>query len=270
LAEHLPNQRWASFRPGDMLDLATGEVTPDPISAQFSYTEGVEEYLDRYAADRAAELAAVHGEAYRPGPELADLFREHFSRLGTLSPYFLTRIGMTVRFEVTGDYGGNWDVRMDANGMRVDLEARTGSPEYTFTVDGRWLGSVLTGRIAWEDLLLSLRLRARRDPDQYNDYLIGLLKHANEPALAAIEEFETRQIDDERIVVTDGDRSYEIGRYCPHAGEDLSIGAIVQDGVLHCLGHNFSFDLATGECRNARCRPLTTRSVPATATALSA
>jgi UDP-MurNAc hydroxylase len=30
---------------------------------------------------------------------------------------------------------------------------------------------------------------------------------------------------------------------------------------MHCLGHNFEFDLATGECRNARCDPLPVREV---------
>lgn len=275
LREHAPRQDWACFRPGDRLDLATGAVTRDPVSARFSYTEGLAEYLDRYAADRADAIASVHAAAPAPGPELAELFRAHFSRLGTLSPYFLTRIGMTVRFEVTGEYGGVWDVRMDADGLTVDLDAGTGAgteagteagaavPEYTFRVAGRWLGAVLSGRVAWEDLLLSLRLTARRDPDRYNDYLIGLLKHANEPALRAIEEYETGRERDERIVVRDGERSYEIGRYCPHAGEDLAVGSIVDDGVLHCLAHNFRFSLETGECVNARCERLTSRPLAA-------
>jgi UDP-MurNAc hydroxylase len=261
LREHLPTQKWACFRPGDRIDLATGEVTPDPVSARFSYTEGIEEYLDRYAADRAGALARVHASAGAPGADLADRFRRHFTRLGTLSPYFLTRIGMTVRFEVTGAHGGTWDVRMDADGLRVDLDGRAAAPEYTFTVAGHWLGAVLAGQIAWEDLLLSLRLTARRDPDRYNDYLIGLLKHANAPALAAIEAYETGRDTDERIVVRAGDGDYEIGRYCPHAGEDLAVGAVVEGRTLRCLGHNFEFDLMTGECRNARCDPLATRPV---------
>jgi len=252
LREHLPGQAWACFRPGDRIDLATGAVTPDPVSARFSYTDGIDGYLDRYAADRAGAFARVHAAAGAPGPDLGDWFRRHFTRLGTLSPYFLTRIGMTVRFEVTGPHGGSWDVRMDADGLRVDLDGGATAPEYTFTLAGHWLGAVLNGQIAWEDLLLSLRLTARRDPDRYNDYLIGLLKHANAPALAAIEAYETGRDTDERIVVRAGEQAYEIGRYCPHAGEDLAIGAIVEGRTLRCLGHNFEFDLATGECRNGR------------------
>jgi UDP-MurNAc hydroxylase len=262
LAEHLPRQRWACFRPGDRLDLATGAVTPDPVSAAFSYTEGLEDYLDRYARDRAGALAEVYASAPDPTDDLAQRFAEHFSGLGTLSPYFLSRIGMTVRFAVTGPGGGTWDVHMDADGLRVDLDGGASAPEYTFTIAGRWLGAVLAGDIAWEDLLLSLRLTARRSPDEYNDYLIGLLKHANQPALRAVEEYETRRTTDERIVVQRADgRAYEIARFCPHAGEDLAVGAVVEGGVLHCLAHNFEFDLETGNCVNARCESLPTRAL---------
>jgi L-ascorbate metabolism protein UlaG (beta-lactamase superfamily) len=263
LREHLPNQQWASFKPGDTIDLDTREVTPDPVSARFSYRDGVDgagfdQYLTDYAASRAEAIASVYAAHPEPGPELSELFRAHFSRLSTLSPYFLSRIGMTVRFEVSGPYGGSWDVRMDDDGLQVDMTGATDAPEYTFAVSARWLNAVLTGAIAWEDLLLSLRLTARRDPDHYNDYLIGLLKHANEPALSAIEQYETGRDTNERIVV----EGFEIDRYCPHAGEDLTVGAVVSDGVLHCLGHNFAFDLRTGQCLNARSQPLTSRAVP--------
>ena len=259
LTEHLPQQRWASFRPGDTVDLDTGEVQCDPVSATFSYTEGLDDYLSRYAQDRRLAIASVHAGVGDVGPDLAARFSKHFSNLGTLSPYFLTRIGMTVRFEITGPYGGNWDVRIDESGLTVDLTGSAAEPEYTFTVEGRWLNAVLTSQIGWEDLLLSLRLSARRNPDQYNDYLIGLLKHANEPALRAVEDYETGRDTDERITVTDAGASYEIGRYCPHAGEDLTVGAIVTDGVLRCLAHNFEFDLSSGACRNARCEPLASK-----------
>ncbi|HEY2041945.1 MAG TPA: Rieske 2Fe-2S domain-containing protein [Jatrophihabitans sp.] len=262
LREHLPAQQWSSFKPGDRLDLVSGAVTPDPVSARFSYETGedgagLDQYFATYASARSDALASVFADHPEPGSELSSKFTAHFSRLGALSPYFRSRIGMTVRFEVLGPHGGNWDVRMDADAIEIDLSGHASEPEYTFTLDGRWLLAVLDGAIGWEDLLLSLRLTARRDPDRYNDYLIGLLKHANEPALAAIEEYETGRDDTERIVV-DG---YEIDRYCPHAGEDLTVGAVVADGVLQCLGHNFSFDLRTGECLNARCRPLLSRPV---------
>ncbi|WP_214325135.1 Rieske 2Fe-2S domain-containing protein [Nonomuraea sediminis] len=260
LAEHLPAQRWETFRPGDVLDLETGEIERDPVSAAFSFTEGREEYLRRYAEDRATVINETRDAHPSPGRDFPERFVEHFVRLGSLSSYFLEQIDMTVRFEISGANGGVWDVRMNADGLAIGppLAER---PGYTVTVPGRWVEPILSGDIAWEDLLLSMRFQLHRDPDVYNDYLVGLLKHANAPALQAIEEYETGRDEAERITVTDGGRTFEIGRYCPHAGEDLSVGAIIEDGRVYCLGHNFTFDLATGACLNARSQPLPTREI---------
>ncbi|GIH73262.1 Rieske 2Fe-2S domain-containing protein [Sphaerimonospora thailandensis] len=260
LSEHLPGQAWETLKPGDRLDLRTGEITRDPVSAEFSFTEGVEEYIRRYAEDRAEVLEKIRVEYPEPGPGFPERFVNHFTRLGTLSDYFLEHIDMTVRFEITGPNGGVWDVRMNADGLAIG-PATTERPGYTITVRGRWVEPILAGDLAWEDLLLSFRIRLGRDPDVYNGYLVGLLKHANAPALEAVEEYETGRDETERITVTDGDRAFEIARYCPHAGEDLSISAVIEDGKIHCLSHNFAFDLATGACVNARCAPLATREI---------
>ncbi len=41
--------------------------------------------------------------------------------------------------------------------------------------------------------------------------------------------------------------SYEVQRFCPHAGSDLSEAELV-DGQIICPGHRWHFDLATGRC----------------------
>jgi UDP-MurNAc hydroxylase len=262
LAEHLPAQRWACFRPGDWLDLTYFDIEPDETSARFSYTEGLDDYLDAYASDRKPALDSLRERYFEPDHFLVDHFVEHFSGLGLLSRWFLTRIGMTMRFDVLGPHGGTWDVVMGEHGLEIDLTAATSRPEYTLRVEGRWLLPVLTGEMAWEDLFLSLRFTAERDPDVYNDYLFGLLKHANQPALRAVEEYENlHERPGEQIIVESEGAAYSIERMCPHAGEDLAEGAIVEAGVIRCLGHNFEFDLETGRCLNARCRPLTVQRV---------
>ena len=258
LGERLPQQSWGTFRPGDRLDLETGQVERDPVSAEFSFTENVEAYLQRYAEDRAALIDETRTSHPDPGPDFPERFVAHFERLGTLSSYFLRQIDMTVRFEITGPHGGVWDVRMNGAGLAIGPPADE-RPGYIVTTPGRWVEPILAGAMAWEDLLLSLRFQLHRDPDVYNDYLVGLLKHANAPALQAIEEYETGRDEAEKIIVTDGGRTFEIGRYCPHAGEDLSVGAVIENGRVYCLGHNFTFDLVTGQCVNARAMALATR-----------
>jgi nitrite reductase/ring-hydroxylating ferredoxin subunit len=262
LREHLPNQRWESFKPGDAVDLATGEITRDPISAAFTFDDAFRPgYLERYAADRAELIEGVLAEYPTPDAGLFDRFRDHFDHLGGLSDYFRRQINMVVRFEITGPNGGTWDVDFSPEGLKVGEAGTAVRPHYRITTAGRWLDGVLTGGLAWEDLLISMRLSLYRDPDVYNDYLVGLLKHANATALNAVEAYETGRDETERIVVRSAGHSYDVPRYCPHAGEDLSVGAVIDDGRLRCLAHNFTFDLASGECVNARSANLTSHRI---------
>jgi len=261
LSGRLRNQEVSLWLPGDVYDPLSRRHTPDPIWHDFDFND-TGEYLDAYAASRAEAVAAVRAAYPEPGSELRDAFEEHFRRLGEMSSYFLDRIDMTVRFELTGGVEGRWDVDLRPGGARVDFSGRAREPAYRFRLDSRWLAPVIFGRIGWEDLLLSLRFSAWRNPDIYNDYLIGLLKHAEPQALDAIAAYESSRSADERLVIDAGGARYEIGRYCPHAGEDLAIGSTVADGVIRCLGHNLEFDLATGTCINARCDPLVTRRLP--------
>jgi len=157
---------------------------------------------------------------------------------------------------VDGPGGGRWDVHVGPERIVVDLAGRAETVDYRLRLDGRWLAGVVRGRTRWEELLLSMRFSARREPDIYNDYLVGLLKHADREALRAVEDYERRRERHETIVLRDGDRSVRVERYCPHGNEDLSETGVVRDGVLRCLGHNFDFDLTSGACLNARCDPL--------------
>jgi UDP-MurNAc hydroxylase len=169
---------------------------------------------------------------------------------------------MTVRFEVTGADGGTWDVRLGPDRVAIDLSPRDLSIEavqYKIDVEARWLDAVLSGSIGWEDLFVSQRLQVWRSPDVGDDYLIGLLTHANADALQAVEDYEKRD-PDTMVTLRSGDRTFEVTRYCPHSGEDLAEGAVIEEApeglVLRCLAHNYDFSLSTGVCLNARCEPI--------------
>jgi UDP-MurNAc hydroxylase len=265
LRERLPGLTSVALMPGDKIEVPTGAIERDPRWAGFSY-EDTGDYLREYAERRRAEVEGVYSDYPDPpaGSGLSERFAEHFKELGSLSDYFLHRIAMTVRFVVDGADGGTWDVEMGPHGCEVKLAVDTtcdAAPQYRIRVEARWLDAVLSGRVRWEDLFLSLRISAWRDPDRYNDYLVGLLKHADAAALEAVERYETdRDPTDTVTLAGDGDQ-WEVSRYCPHAGEDLTHGAVIRDGILRCLGHNFDFDLESGECLNARCDPLVTRRV---------
>lgn len=265
LLERLPEQRGTYLLPGDEIDLEALEVTRDPEWSDFSLTAPVEQrhaYLAAYAERRRPAIEAVW--ASHPVPEegtgLGEAFREHFESLATLSSYFLARIGMVLRFEVMGPGGGTWDAHLGPDTVHVDLDGGAGHADYRLRLESRWLAGVVSGRTRWEELLLSLRFSARREPDLYNDYLVGLLKHADLAALRAVEQYDAARDPHEVTVVEVGAERRSVSRYCPHAGEDLSETGVVIEGssgpVLRCLGHNFEFDLSTGQCVNARCAPL--------------
>ncbi|MBB5978376.1 MBL fold metallo-hydrolase [Kribbella solani] len=259
LGDRIPSQAAAYLLPGDRIRLADLSIVHDPHWAGFALDSGPQErrrYLSAYAARRRRAIEAAWAANPEPGPGLADRFKAHFESLGTLSEYFLARIGMTVRFVVEGPYGGVWDAHIGPDGVVVDVDGGSGHADYCLTMDGRWLDGVVTGRTRWEELLLSLRFTARRDPDRYNDYLVGLLKHADRAALRAVEAFEAARDPEDTTAVTVGSEQVYVSRYCPHAGEDLAETGVVVNGVLRCLGHNFEFDLTTGACLNARCDPI--------------
>ncbi len=262
LTARLPAQRVGLWLPGDSYVPLSGRHTADSFWRDFSFG-ATEDYIDAYASARAREIDAALAAYPAAGPDLPEAFTEHFMRLGEMSSYFLDRIDMTVRFELSGAVEGRWDVALRPEEVRVDLRGRASRPEYGFRLDSRWLAPVIYGQIAWEDLFLSLRFSAWRDPDFYNDYLIGLLKHAEPQALKAVEVYEQSRSADEKIVIDGPGGRYEIARYCPHAGEDLAIASAVSGSVIRCLGHNLEFDLATGECVNARCDPLAVKRLSA-------
>ncbi len=98
---------------------------------------------------------------------------------------------------------------------------------------------------------------ARRDPDRYNDHLLGLLKFADDTAIDMVEQFEVNQVFGDRIEINHEGRRYRVQRHCPNAGNDLlETGELLEGGVLRCLAHHYEFDLTTGECITGVCAPL--------------
>jgi UDP-MurNAc hydroxylase len=200
-------------------------------------------------------VAAVLARYPAPRESLWDRFHDYFTSLVDMSPYFDERIGMQVGFDVTGPGGGCWSV--DFVGRRVRPGPVEGGPSVTYELESRWLAPILEGLVPWEDFFLSMRFSVRRDPDRYNDHLLGALKFAEPEALSAVEAYERALARDERFTLTVDGRPYSVSRFCPHAGNDLlETGEILPDGVLRCLAHHYEFDLHSGRCLNGDVGPL--------------
>jgi UDP-MurNAc hydroxylase len=238
----------AVLLPGDAWDVDARAKDHDPTWSGFSFADR-RPYLEAYASRRAPHVRAVLEHYPQPEESLWIRFREYFERLLFMNSYFNGKIGMRVGFHITGPGGGEWAVDFRPGYEGVDR--RIGSCSYQYRFASRWLPSLIDGCTPWEDFFLSLRFAAHREPDLYNDHLLGLLKFAEPEALGAVESFERSLEFDERIILQSGDRSYSVPRYCPHAGNDLlETGEILPGEVLRCLAHHYEFDLQTGRCRN--------------------
>lgn len=240
--------------PGDAWDVDAGVRDPDPAWADFSFADRWP-YVEEYAERRRPHLDAVLGRHPDPDDSLREPFFEYFGRVQGMSPYFDHRIGMAVGFDITGPGGGRWSVDFGP-GSEAVRDGLDGCG-YIYRFASRWLPPLLDGSVPWEDFFLSLRFEASRNPDVYNDHLLGLLKFAHPEALGAVEDFERSIASEEMITIHAEGRGYSIGRYCPHAGNDLlTTGEVLPGGVIRCLAHHYEFDLATGECMNGSCPPL--------------
>lgn len=259
----------AVLLPGDSWDTASG-IAADAHWSGFSFDDR-EAYIESYAARRRPHIEAVRSRYPDPDRDLFDEFRHYFDRVLAMSAYFNESIDINVGFAITGPGGGDWSV--DFRSGRESVARHIEDAQYTYQFASRWLPAILTGEIPWEDFFLSLRFEAWRDPDVYNDHLLGLLKFAWPDALEAVESYERQDADDATIDIEVEGVTYRIDRYCPHAGQDLrETGEVLPGGILRCLGHHFEFDLTTGECVNGRSRPIAStvisiddRSLPAEA-----
>ena len=240
--------------PGDAWDLDAQATDMDAHWQDFRFADR-RLYLQAYAERRREQLSAVLAKHPVPVESLWEPFQDYFQNLLAMSPYFNEKINMRVGFDILGPGGGQWSV--DFRPGSEEVAQGIDDCGYLYRFQSRWLPAILDGRTPWEDFFLSLRFEARRDPDLYNDHLLGLLKFAEPAALREVETFETTMQSDERITIHSEGQVYSVSRYCPHAGNDLlNTGEVLPGGILRCLAHHYEFDLQSGRCLTGSCAPL--------------
>lgn len=252
--------------PGDRLDLDSTELDEDrDAHAEFAW-DRVPEYIQAYAARMAPVIAQIRARAEAlVVDELDARIVEHFTRMLGHSRYFRERIDMDVLFDIEnaragdqGDQAGRWLVRIRPDDYGVERWDGAAPYQYRYRFHLRWLKRILVEGLHWEDFLLSLRFSAERDPDVYNDHLLGLLKFDHVLALEAVEQFERGESSETIEVRTEDGTRYEIAKYCPHAGASLE-RAPIEGRRITCLLHHYVFDLDTGDCLSGNCRLATRR-----------
>jgi hypothetical protein len=102
---------------------------------------------------------------------------EHFNTLVAVqTPLVRRRINAKLALVVTGPQGGSWTVDFTSTGPGYIYEGLASDWTYKIEVEDKLFYPFLTQQTPFfEDLLLSLRIRLARRPDEYNEALYHFL-----------------------------------------------------------------------------------------------
>ena len=253
--------------PGDMFEVNDGKLSLQSRTLSVDEVYGNrEKYLRQYAEQKQA---AIMGRlATLPAdPLVGERLQQEFRRIIATSKVFVPQVRAAVRFRLLGVRGG--DLLLDCREGQVPRVAEyQGEPfQYSFTVDARLVADLLRQPfINFEYVFLSMRLRAWRDPDVFNDALFALLVNFDDRRLRQAEQEAARTSTTTGGVfelVSEGAR-YLVQRRCPHLQADLSVVGQVHAGILTCPRHGWQFRLSDGVCLNVSAAPLFVQAIEET------
>jgi UDP-MurNAc hydroxylase len=140
-----------------------------------------EEYLAE-AAERMAPIIAAARKAEPPAyPDVNECLRKHFNSIvGAQSQFVRDRVNAKLSFVITGAHPGEWTVDFNTPGPEFVREGILSDWTYKIEVEDKLIYPFVSGEEPFfEDLMLSLRFRCARRPDQFNEPLYHFLYEAN-------------------------------------------------------------------------------------------
>jgi UDP-MurNAc hydroxylase len=136
-----------------------------------------QDYIRAASERMAAEIRLRRAEEPPAGSDLPQRLTEYFNTLvAAQTPLVRRRIDAKLALVVTGRQGGSWTVDFTSTGPEYVYEGLGSDWTYKMEVENKLLYPFLTGQMSFfEDLLLSLRIRLARRPDEYNEPLYHFL-----------------------------------------------------------------------------------------------
>ena len=136
-----------------------------------------QDYLRIASEQMAPKIRADQVAQPRAGSDLPERLATHFNTLiSEQTPAIRRRINAKVAVVTTGCRSGTWTVDFTSTGPEYVREGLDSDWTYKIEADDKLLYSFLTGQQQFfEHLLLSLRVRLARRPDEYNEPLYHFL-----------------------------------------------------------------------------------------------
>lgn len=233
--------------PGDTFDPTKDCIAVSERSLKHEAFTNKRKYLESYKARRQDVIKKYLSAIEHPNGNLLEACRQYFEPLIRSTPYFREKIGGKVLLEAIN--GKDEKIILDFSNAARPVKSFEDDKFFAkFQMNSEFLNLILEKKITWEQLFLSLRFKASRDPDQMNAHLFTFLRFADPPTLKAFEYYETRQNMSETFLLEHEGKKYEIQKYCPHAMGNLSKGRIVDECIV-CPNHGWAFSLNDGSCK---------------------
>ena len=204
------------------------------------------QYLEKYKRKRDPIIAKnIHQWSQFNDDNLFERFKAYLEPLVEASSFFRKEIGGKVLFDID-----------DSTKFLVNFRSKKNSVKqwngedkffYRYVIPRPWLAAILGGHLRWEELFLSLRFKAFRDPDVHNQALQTFLYYADDEMYEVYENYFIEERGKETFTLEYEGCVYKVQKYCPHAGADLEKGEII-DGEIICPNHGWGFRISDGLC----------------------
>jgi UDP-MurNAc hydroxylase len=157
----------------DVWDSSNGFEPHAPASFRLPRSE----YLLQTAERLAPTISSARAHEPPAHPDLPNLLLNHFNSLVASQTHLVRkRLNARLALSVTGPRGGQWTVDLTAPGPDFVREGLSPDWTYKIEIEDKLLSPFITGEeIFFEDLLLSLRFRCARRPDEFNEPLYHFL-----------------------------------------------------------------------------------------------
>jgi hypothetical protein len=158
---------------GDVWDSRTGFEPHAPDS----FRRPRQKYIAEASERMAPFIAGAHKDEPPANSKLTRLLPQHYNELvRAQTPAVRSRINAKLALVVTGPNGGEWTVDFTSPGPDHVREGLLPDWTYKIQVEDKLISPYITGQEPFfEHLLLSLRFRAERRPDEYNEPLYHFL-----------------------------------------------------------------------------------------------